>query len=90
MMGLVEDIQAAVKAGKAVLGFRQSLKVLKSGKAELAVLAGNAPSDVKKAVEQAANAGSGNTKVETFEGTSTQLGIVCGKSFPVSTLAIKK
>ena len=35
------------------------------------------------------NAKVAEVKVETFDGTSTQLGIICGKSFPISTLVIK-
>jgi len=27
-------------------------------------------------------------KVEIFDGTSIQLGVICGKSFPISTLVI--
>lgn len=86
-MALTEDIQAAVKAGKATIGYRRSLKSIKTGSAKLAVIANNLPSDMKKNIEQ--NAKIGDIKVEVFDGTSTQLGVICGKSFPISTLTIE-
>jgi large subunit ribosomal protein L30e len=86
-MGLTEDVQAAVKAGKAVIGYRRSLKEIKSGKPKLVVIANNMPQDMRVSVEKNANVS--KLEVKTFEGTSTQLGIICGKSFPISTLVIK-
>jgi large subunit ribosomal protein L30e len=86
-MALTEDIQAAVKAGKATIGYRRSLKSIKTGSPKLVVIANNLPSDMKKNIEQ--NAKIGDVKVEVFDGTSTQLGVICGKSFPISTLVIE-
>jgi large subunit ribosomal protein L30e len=86
-MGLIEDVQSAVKQGKAVIGYRRSLKEIKSGSPELVVIANNIPEEMKKNVEQ--NAKVSKLAVKTFDGTSVQLGVICGKSFPISMIAIK-
>lgn len=86
-MGLVEDIQNAVKSGKVILGYRQALKLIKTGSPKVVVIAKNIPENMKKTIEE--NAKIGNVEVKTFDGSSIELGITCGKSFPVSTLVIK-
>lgn len=86
-MALTEDVQAAVKADKVVIGYRQSLKEIKSGSPKMVVISNNIPEDMKKNIEQ--NSKAGKLDVKTFDGTSTQLGVICGKSFPISTLVIK-
>ena len=86
-MGFVEDIQSAIKAGKAVIGYRRCMKEMKGGKPALVVIVNNIPSDMKGSVER--NAKAANLEVKVFEGTSTELGVRCGKSFPISTLVIK-
>ncbi len=85
-MALTEEIQAAVKAGKSIIGYRRSLKSIKTGSPKTVVIANNTPENMKKTIEQ--NAKVGNVKVEIFDGTSIQLGVICGKSFPISTLVI--
>lgn len=87
-MALTEEMQAAVKANKAVMGFRQSLKAIKTNSPKLAVIARNIPDAMKRNIEQ--NAAIAGVKVEIFDGTSTQMGVACGKSFPISTLVITK
>jgi large subunit ribosomal protein L30e len=86
-MTLTEDIQSAVKAGKAVIGSRKSLKEMKSGKPKLVVIANNLPQVMKSDVEK--NAAAAKVEMQVYEGTSMQLGIICGKSFPISTVVIK-
>lgn len=86
-MALIEEVQAAVKAGKAIIGYRRSLKSIRTGSAKLAVIAANVPEGMKKDIEL--NAKAAGIRLETFDGTSMQFGVICGKSFPISTLVIK-
>lgn len=85
-MALIEDVQAAVKAGKAIIGYRQTLKAAKTGSPKMIVISGNMPEAMKKNIEQ--NAKAAGIDMQIFDGTSTQLGVVCGKSFPISAIAI--
>ncbi len=86
-MNLTEEIQNAVKSKNVVLGFRNSIKIIKNGKPKLVVLANNIPEEMKKKIE--VDLKSTKAKVEVFDGSSKDLGVACGKPFPVSTLVIR-
>jgi large subunit ribosomal protein L30e len=86
-MTLSETIQAALKAGNVVLGHKESIKFIKLNTPKLIVLARNIPENMRKDIEH--NARVGNMKIEVFDGNSKELGVVCGKPFPVTTLVIK-
>lgn len=87
-MTLADDIQAAVKSDKAILGYRESLKFLKSGgKIKSVIVAGNAPKEMSDDLKKDSEIG--GAKVEVFDGTSRDLGTACGKPFPVAVLVIK-
>lgn len=86
-MSLVDEIQSAIKAGNAVIGERESMKILRASSAKTVVIAENIPASLEKEIKH--NAKISNVKVETFGGSSKDLGTICGKPFPVSTLVIK-
>jgi len=86
-VSLTETIQAALKSGKVVIGYRESIKFIKVSTPRLIVIAKNAPEKSRKEIEY--NAKIGNAKVEIFDGNSKELGVICGKPFPVTTLVIK-
>ena len=86
-MSVQEEVQTALKNGKAILGYRRSIKFIKLNTPKLIVLSNNMPEKMKKEVEH--NAKIGGVGVEIFNGTSKELGIICSKPFPVSTLVIK-
>jgi large subunit ribosomal protein L30e len=78
---LTGAVRLAVERGKVDFGSRTA-----SEKAKLFVLAGNARPDVRARVAALAKA-SGIPVIE-FEGTSMELGSICGKPFPVSVLSV--
>ena len=86
-MNVQEEVQTAVKNNKVVLGYRRSIKFIKLNEPKLIVLANNVPDKIRKEIEH--NSKVGGVKVETFNGNSKELGIICSKPFPVSTLVIK-
>lgn len=85
-MSLTEEIQEALKSEKAVIGYRESLKFIKLNKPKLIVIAKNAPQKIRKEIEYLAKVA--GVRVESVE-NSKELGIICGKPFPVTTLVIK-
>ncbi|MEM5843647.1 MAG: ribosomal L7Ae/L30e/S12e/Gadd45 family protein [Candidatus Aenigmatarchaeota archaeon] len=85
-MSLAKIIQDAIKSKKAIIGYRESIKYLKLNRAELIILAENSPEKIKKEIEHIAKIG--NIKLETVK-ESKELGIICGKPFPVTTVVIK-
>lgn len=83
---LVEQLPVCLKTGKVVLGSEETYVAIKSRKAKLAVIAKNARKDLKDEILRLAKAR--KIPVVMFNGPSVELGIVCGKPYVVSALAI--
>jgi large subunit ribosomal protein L30e len=88
MIDVNKNLIAAVKTGKTVLGTNRSLKLAKTGKAKLLILAKNCPSEISEQIRFYAKLS--NIQVYSFQGSSKDLGAACGKPFDVSSLAIEK
>ena len=77
------SLRRAIRTGEVVLGSNETKDAILAGKAQLVVLAGNCPPDIKADL----SSGEG-THIHTFQGSSMQLGKACGKPFMVSALAV--
>lgn len=86
-MVLIDEIQNALKENKVIIGYKESLRFLKVNSPKLIVIAQNIPENYKKEIEH--NAKVSKIKIEVFDGSSKKLGVICGKPFSVSALAIK-
>ncbi|KAI5210093.1 hypothetical protein E4T47_06026 [Aureobasidium subglaciale] len=75
-----------MKSGKVTLGYKSTLKVIRSGKAKLIIIAGNTPPLRKSELEYYAMLG--KTAVHHFNGNNIELGTAAGKLFRCSTMAI--
>jgi large subunit ribosomal protein L30e len=84
---LREAVQDAVKAGTAVLGYNESLALVRNGSPKMAVVANNAPDARMRELEHDAKVS--DVRLEVFDGDSRELGLICGKPFPVLVLAIR-
>lgn len=87
MMKLTQQIQTAIKKKKVIIGYRKSLRALKTGSPKLVVVAQGIPEGMEKALLH--NAKISGVEVKKFKGSSRELGVVCGKPFPISTLVIE-
>jgi len=79
-------LRLVMKSGKYHLGYRQTLKTLRQGKAKLVILASNCPALRKSEIEYYAMLA--KTGVHHYTGNNIELGTACGKYFRVCTLAI--
>nr|XP_025850776.1 60S ribosomal protein L30-like [Vulpes vulpes] len=79
-------LQLVMKSGKYVLGYKQTLKMMRHGKAKLAILANNCPALRKSEMEYYTVLT--KTGVHHYSGNNIELGIACGKYYRVCTLAI--
>ena len=79
-------LSMVMKTGKYVLGYKQTLKVLRSGKAKLVILASNTPPLRKSEIEYYAMLS--KTGVHHYNGSNIDLGTACGKLFRVCTLSV--
>ena len=85
-MDVDRGIRVAVDTGDVTLGSEKSIQSLKLGKGHLVVVARNAPKDIIEDVEYYANLSEISSFV--YDGTSVDLGSVCGKPFTVATLIV--
>jgi len=74
------------KSGKYVLGYKQTLKTLRSGKAKLVIISNNTPSLRKSEIEYYAMLA--KVGVHEYQGNNLELGTSCGKLFRVAMLSI--
>jgi large subunit ribosomal protein L30e len=81
-------ITLAVRTGKVTLGFKETIDVIRSGKAQIAIFAINLPEENKRKLQF--NAKSASIPTHQYEGTSIDLGAVCGKPFTVSAMAVRE
>lgn len=86
-MTLTEDIQSAIKSKNAIVGYNGSINYIKTNTPKMIIVANNLPQSMKQELEH--NSKVSKAKFEIFEGTSRELGVVCGKPFPVTTIIIK-
>ena len=85
-MDVDRGIRVAVDTGDVTLGSEKSIQSLKLGKGQLVVVVANAPKELIEDVEYYANLS--EIPFVVYDGTSVDLGSVCGKPFTVATLIV--
>ncbi|KAK8116270.1 ribosomal protein L30- cytosolic [Apiospora sp. TS-2023a] len=84
---LSSQLALVIKSGKAnvcapvTLGYKSTLKTLRTGKAKLVIIAGNTPLCANYSMLS-------KVPVHHFAGSNIELGTACGKLFRCSTMAI--
>jgi len=84
---LLDQLKNALKEKNVIIGSRRTLKYLKLGNVKLVVISNNCPESIRKDMEYYAKMS--KIKVEEFDGSAKQLGVSCGKPFPIAALSIK-
>merc|ERR1712220_39779 len=79
-------LNLVMKSGKFVLGYRETLKKLRSSKGKLIILASNTPALRRSEIEYYAMMS--KTGVHHYSGNNIELGTACGKYFRVGCLCI--
>ncbi len=86
MADMSKSIRLAVDTGKVRFGSRNAVKTALNGEAKLIVVAQNCPKMAKADITHYSKlSGIG---LYYYDGTSLELGSLCGKPFPVSALSI--
>ncbi|KNG89473.1 hypothetical protein ANOM_002257 [Aspergillus nomiae NRRL 13137] len=75
-----------MKSGKVTLGYKSTIKTLRSGKAKLVIIAANTPPLRKSELEYYAMLA--KAPVHHFSGNNIELGTACGKLFRTSTMTV--
>lgn len=84
---LMNKLKEAIADNTVVIGSKEAKKHLKLKDVKLIIIATNCPDDVRKDIEKYSDIS--ETKIEEFDGTAKELGIMCGKPFPIAVLSIK-
>jgi large subunit ribosomal protein L30e len=79
-------LQLVMKSGKSVLGYKTTIKALRSTKAKMVVISANCPALRKSEIEYYALLA--KCQVHHYAGNNSDLGTACGKFYRVSVLGI--
>ena len=85
--GLNPQLALVMKSGKSSIGYKQSMKALRGGKAKALIISSNLPIVRKSELEYLAVL----AKIKTieFQGTNSDLGTACGKLYRISCMAVE-
>lgn len=86
-MEIEKIVKEAISEKKAIYGYRKAYRYLKNYKPKLVIIAKNMREDLKKDIISAVK---DKNLIKEFDGTSIDLGIICGKPFPISVIVIKE
>merc|ERR1712157_703005 len=76
-----QKLQLVFKSGKAVLGYRQTLRTIRAAKAKMVIISKNCPALRKSEIEYYCMLS--KTFLHHYPGNNTELGTACGKFFRV-------
>merc|ERR1712224_996706 len=79
-------LQLVIKSGKFILGYKSTLKSIRTGKSKLIIISNNCPPVRKSELEYYAMLS--KTGVHHFAGNNEALGTACGKFFRIASLSI--
>eukprot|EP01134_Creolimax_fragrantissima_P006912 CFRG6912T1 len=83
---LNQRLGLVMKSGKFTLGYKSTLKTLRSGKSKLIIISSNCPAVRKSEIEYYAMLS--KTGIHHYNGTNIDLGTACGKYYRCSVLSI--
>ncbi|MCD6279960.1 50S ribosomal protein L30e [Candidatus Micrarchaeota archaeon] len=85
-MDIIKAIRLAVDSGKVIVGMRECKRSIINGKGKIVILSKNCPRDAAKDIEYYSNIA--NIPFLRYDGTSLDLGQVCGYPYPVSVMVV--
>ena len=86
-MNVEKEIRSAVDTGKVILGEKETLRAVKAKGVKLVIYATNTKEDVISQLEKHADIG--EVPLYKFDGSSLELGAVCGRPHLISMLGIE-
>jgi large subunit ribosomal protein L30e len=86
MSSVENELRLALSTGKVQLGSKEAVREMRRGRARMAILSSNCPNDRAEAVKTYGRLA--KIPVLTHAKDSVDLGVLCGKPYPVSALVI--
>lgn len=86
MSSVDQQLRLALSTGKVQLGSKTAVREMRRGRAQMAILSSNCPVNNKEAIKTYGKL----AEIPVLEHTkdSVDLGVLCGKPYPVSALVI--
>jgi large subunit ribosomal protein L30e len=81
-----QQLRLALSTGRVQLGSKQTVRELRRGRARMAILSSNCPKEMRESIESYGKLG--KIPVWKHEKDSVDLGVLCGKPYPVSAIVI--
>jgi large subunit ribosomal protein L30e len=80
------ELRMTISTGKVYLGSKMALREMRRGRAKMVIISSNCPEEIREKVESYGKLAS--IRVITHPKDSLDLGVLCGKPFPVSAIVI--
>lgn len=87
MIDYEKVIRSAYKSGKVFLGSKRALEAVRNGRAVALIVSSNCAKKILEEIKYHAKLS--NVSVYTYPSTGDDLGLACGKPFPVSVVTIR-
>lgn len=75
-----KSLRSVLSTGKVLIGTKQTMDAVKSGKAQAVVVSSNCPEKARNEIK--------GVPVIKFAGSIVDLGVACGKPFSIAALAV--
>jgi large subunit ribosomal protein L30e len=82
------ELQKALSSGKVLIGSKETLKAFNSKEAKVIIHASNCPGVIRRVFESAGENGNEEPIIYEYPANSIELGLVCGKPYPIASLCI--
>lgn len=86
MSSVDHELRLALSTGRVQLGSKQAVREMRRGRARMTILSSNCPVDRKDAIEKYGKLGEIPVLIHAKD--SVDLGVLCGKPYPVSAIVI--
>jgi large subunit ribosomal protein L30e len=88
LIDLNKSVLIAVRTGRVILGSKETIKAIKSGRGRLVIVSSNCP--MEKMEDIAGSAKLSGMTVYAYPGSAIDLGEACGKPFAVAAMIIRE
>jgi len=82
------ELKKVVDSGKILIGSKETMKALRRKEAKLIIYASNCPEEIKKVFAERDEKGNGDITIYDYPAKSLELGLACGKPYPIASLCI--
>jgi len=82
------ELKKVVDSGKILIGSRETIKALRRKEAKLIIYASNCPEEIKRVFAERDEKRNGEMTIYDYPANSFELGLACGKPYPIASLCI--